>query len=206
MALKQDFQTGNSFDSQSVSFGHARKVWRRIEEQLPGGYHLVNLADFAGAGLVRSGMALAKSTAVGADDRDVVAIPWADIVSAQDVTYVKVADPTGNPKTKGYYELVEGEYVATTDTSVTDNKDYYEQVAAVTTDGLGIIGFLQEDVPVYVHGEVGSETYNYGTANVIVKGEIYGYMLGDTQEQAATVAAAIKGMTQKNGLSIRVIE
>jgi hypothetical protein len=44
------------------------------------------------------------------------------------------------------------------------------------------------------------------TGNVIVKGEIYGYMLGDTQEHAATIAAAVKGMAQKNGLNIRVID
>lgn len=44
-------------------------------------------------------------------------------------TYTKVVSPTGNPKTKGYYELVEqgsGVYVPTTDTSVDDTKDYYE--------------------------------------------------------------------------------
>ncbi len=206
--MKQDFQIGNSFDSQSVALGHSKKVWRRIEEQLPGGYHVVNLADFAEAGLVRSGMAVAKSTAIGADARDIVAIPWASIVSAQDVTYTKVDSPTGNPKTKGYYEWDEStsKYVATNDTSVTDNKDYYEQVAAVTTDGLNIIGFLQEDVPVYQHGTSGSYTYNYGTGNVVVKGEIYGYMLGDDAETAATVAGAIKAMSQKNGLSIRVID
>lgn len=204
--MKQDFQIGNSFDSQTIAAGHSRKVWRRIDEQLPGGYHVTNLSDFAAAGLVRSGMAVAYSTAMGADARDVVAIPWADIVSAQDVTYVKVDDPSGNPKTKGYYEYDETNgYVATTDTSV-GSKDYYEQVAAVTTDGLNIIGFIQEDVPAYVHGAVGSETYNYGTCNIIVKGEIYGYMLGDTVSEANTVKAAIKAMTQKNGMSIRVID
>ena len=45
----------------------------------------------------------------------------------------------------------------------------------------------------------------YGTCTVIVKGEIYGYMLGDTESEASSVAAAIKGMTQKNGLAIRVV-
>ena len=44
------------------------------------------------------------------------------------------------------------------------------------------------------------------TGNVIVKGEIYGYMLGDTQSDASTIAAAVKGMTQKNGLNIRVVD
>lgn len=204
--MKQDFQIGNSFDSQAISLGHAKKVWRRIDEQLPGGYHIVNMADFADAGLVRSGMPVAYSTAQDADARDIVAIPWASVVEAQGPTYVEVESPTGNPKTKGYYEKSGDDYVATNDTSVTDNKKYYEKVDAVTTDGLNIIGFLQEDTPVYQHGTSPSFTYNYGTGNIIVKGEIYGYMLGDTVGQAATVAAAIKAMTQKNGLSIRVID
>lgn len=156
--MKQDFQIGNSFDSQTLTAGHARKVWRRIDEQLPGGYRIVNMADFASAGLVRSGMAVAKSTASGADERDITVIPWASIASAESV------------------------------------------------DSLNIIGFLQEDTPVYTHGSGASATYNYGTGNIVVKGEIYGYMLGDTQAQATSVAAKIKGMTQKNGLSIRVIE
>ena len=204
--MKQDFQIGNSFDSQSVTLGHAKKVWRRIDEQLPGGYHLVNLSDFTG--IVPSGTPVAYSTAMGADARDVVGITWDSVVSAQDVTYTLVAEPSGNPKTKGYYEYDESThtYSATNDTSVTASKDYFEQVAAVTTDGLNIIGFIQEDVPVIVHGAVGSETYNYGTCNIIVKGELYGYMLGSTVTQATTVKAALKAMTQKNGLSIRIID
>jgi len=66
-------------------------------------------------------------------------------------------------------------------------------------DSLGIIGFLQEDVPVIDGNTI-------ATGNVIVKGEIYGYMLGDTQSDAATISAAVKGMTQKNGLNIRVVD
>lgn len=206
MALKQDFQIGNSFDSQTLSLGHAKKVWRRIDEQLPGGYHITNMADFAAAGLVRSGMPVAYDTDQDADARDIVVIPWASVVEAQGPTYVEVQSPTGNPKTKGYYEKSGDDYVATNDTSVTDNKKYYEKVDAVTTDGLNIIGFIQEDVPVYQHGTSPTFTYNYGTANVVVTGEIYGYMLGDTVAQANTVKAAIKAMSQKNGLKIRVID
>ena len=201
------FNLGNSFGTQTFTVGHARKVWRRIEEQLPGGFHITNLADFADKGLVRSGVAVAYSTEQNADERDVVAIPFADIVSAQDVTYVAVDGATGNPKTKGYYEKSESEgvisYDVTTDTSVDESKTYYEQVAAVTTDGLNIIGFLQEDVPVIAQDGGG---YNYATGNIIVKGEIYGYMLGDTAEEAAVVAGAVANMSQKNGLSIRVIK
>ena len=150
----QVFQTGNTFDSQSFSVGHARKVWRRIEEQLAGGFMIKNVSDFVTAGLIRSGMAIVKDTTQGADDKDIKVLTWAQVKSA---------------------------------------------ISGSGIDSLGIIGFLQEDVPV-----LSADTK--ATANVIVKGEIYDYMLGDSLEDAATISAAIKGMTQKNGLNIRVVE
>lgn len=160
--MKQDFQIGNSFDSQTVSLGHAKKVWRRIDEQLPGGYHVTNMSDFASAGLIRAGMAVVNDTASGADIRDVKVLTWAQLKAG--------ASAEGG------------------------------------LDSLGIIGFTQEDVPVYQHGTGASATYNYGTCNIIVKGEIYGYMLGGTVADYITISAAVKAMTQKNGLSIRVID
>ena len=150
----QVFQTGNTFDAQSFSAGHARKVWRRIEEQLPGGFVIKNVSDFVSAGLIRSGMAVVKDTDGGADEKDILVKTWAQVKSA---------------------------------------------ISGSGIDTLSIIGFLQEDVPV-----LSADTF--ATGNVIVKGEIYGYMLGDTQEDAATIAAAVKGMTQKNGLNIRVVD
>ena len=150
----QVFQTGNTFDAQSFSVGHARKVWRRIEEQLPGGFMIKNVSDFVSAGLIRSGMAIVKDDTQGADDKDIKVLTWAQLKSA---------------------------------------------ISGSGIDSLGIIGFLQEDVPVIDGNTI-------ATGNVIVKGEIYGYMLGDTQSDAATIAAAVKGMTQKNCLSIRVVD
>jgi hypothetical protein len=148
------FQTGNTFDEQSFSVGHARKVWRRIEEQLPGGFMIKNISDFVSAGLVRSGMAIVKDTAVDADEKDIKVLTWAQLKAG---------------------------------------------IAGSGIDSLGIIGFLQEDVPV-------ASAQTIGTANVIVKGEIYGYMLGGTPEDADIIAPAVKGMTQKNGLNIRVVD
>ena len=136
MAINNDFQIGNSFDSQTLNLGHAKKVWRRIDEQLPGGYHVTNMSDFASDGLIQAGMAVVKDTTSGADVRDVKVLTWAQIKTA-----VTGQSPAG-------------------------------------IDSL----------------------------NIIVKGEIYGYMLGATVTDAATISAAIKGMTQKNGLAIRVID
>ena len=150
----QVFQTGNTFDNQSFGVGHARKVWRRIEEQLPGGHKIKNVADFVSAGLIRSGLPVVKDTAQGADEKDIKVLTWAQIKTA-----------------------ISGEG---------------------GIDSLGIIGFLQEDVPVQSANTI-------ATGNVIVKGEIYGYMLGGTPADAAIIAPAVKGMTQKNGLNIRVV-
>lgn len=151
----QVFQNGNTFDSQSFGVGHARKVWRRIEEQLPGGFMIKNVSDFTDKGLIRSGLPIVKDTTTGADEKDIKVIPFAQVKTA-----------------------ISGEG---------------------GIDSLGIIGFLQEDVPVL-------STDTVATGNVIVKGEIYGYMLGDTQEDAKTISNAIKDMTQKNGLNIRVVD
>lgn len=41
------------------------------------------------------------------------------------IAYEEVANPSGNPATLGYYELSNGTYVATTDTSVASGKKYY---------------------------------------------------------------------------------
>ena len=151
----QVFQTGNTFNQQGFNMGHARKVWRRIEEQLPGGFMIKNVSDFVSAGLIRCGLAIVKDTTSGADEKDIKVLKFSDITTA--------ASGEGG------------------------------------IDSLGIIGFLQEDVPVL-------NAQTVATGNVIVKGEIYGYMLGDTPAEATTVSAAIKGMTQKNGLNIRVVD
>ncbi len=158
--MSNGFDIGNSFMHKTTAYGHARKVWRRIDEQLPGGYHITNMSDFASDGLVRSGMAVVKDTASGADARDVKVLTWAQVKTAVSGT------------------------------------------GAAGIDSLNIIGFTQEDTVVETDGT----NYNYGTCNIVVKGEIYGYMLGGTVTDATTISAAVKGMTQKNGLSIRVID
>lgn len=148
------FQTGNTFDAQTYTSGHARKVWRRIDEQLPGGFKIANVSDFVTAGLIPCGSAVAYSTAGGADAKDIKVYTWDELATA---------------------------------------------ISGSGLDTLNIIGFLQEDAPVLSASTV-------ATGNVIVKGEIYGYMLGKTVSQAATISAAVKGMSQKNGLSIRVVD
>lgn len=151
--MENYFPSGNTFDSQEFKVGHAKKVWRRTGAQLPGGFVITNIADFAADGRIRAGMAIVKDTSEGANDCDVKALKWADITAAA----------KGNG-----------------------------------IDSLGIMGFLLKDVTIR-DGKV------QGTATIIVEGEIYGYMMGNTPAVAEIVAAAVKGMTQKNGMAIRVV-
>lgn len=136
------FQTGNTFDHKTVSVGHARKVWRRIEEQLPGGFKVSNVADFATDGNIPCGSALVVDTA------------------AKTAKVLKASELTGD---------------------------------SAATNIATVNGFSDRDIPV-------ADANTVATVNAVVKGEIYGYMLGDE------VAAAIKGMNQLNGMSIRVVD
>lgn len=135
-------QTGNTFDQKSVSVGHARKVWRRIEEQLPGGFRVSNVSDFVADGTIPCGSALVVDT------------------SAKTAKVLKASDFSGESAST---------LIAT------------------------INGFSDRDIPV-------TDANTVATVNAVVKGEIYGYMLGDT------VSKAIKGMTQLNGMAIRVVD
>ena len=47
-------------------------------------------------------------------------------------TFTEVESPTGNPKTKGYFEVSGDDYIKTEDTEVVANKDYYTR--SVTTN------------------------------------------------------------------------
>ena len=41
---------GNTFGSQTVSTGHARKVWREVKDQFPAGGVVANLSDWLSGG------------------------------------------------------------------------------------------------------------------------------------------------------------
>lgn len=54
--------------------------------------------------------------------------------------YAAVSSPTGNPKTKGYYELSGSRYVPTADTTVNAAKTYYTKPVAPNTPARDAIG------------------------------------------------------------------
>ena len=80
--MTNQLSTGNTFDEQEFKVGHAKKVWRRTQEQLPGGFLIKNVADFVADKGIRSGMAVVKDTSEGADDSDVKVLKWSDITDA----------------------------------------------------------------------------------------------------------------------------
>ncbi len=50
-------------------------------------------------------------------------------IEESNISYTVVASPASNPKTAGYYEIVDGDYVLTNDTTVqSTNKTYYQKV------------------------------------------------------------------------------
>ena len=54
------------------------------------------------------------------------------IVPDLEQLYYKVVDPNGeNPKNEGWYELSDGNYVLTTDTSIENGKDYYKKESPI---------------------------------------------------------------------------
>lgn len=46
---------GNTFDKTSAKYGHARKVWREIRHQYPGGGRITNVAAWVSKGVVPAG-------------------------------------------------------------------------------------------------------------------------------------------------------
>lgn len=46
---------GNTFDSKTIAYGHARKVWREIRHQFPAGGTISNVSDWVSAGKIPSG-------------------------------------------------------------------------------------------------------------------------------------------------------
>lgn len=72
-------------------------------------------------------------------------------------------------------------------------------ISGAGIDSLGIVGFLKEDVRI-INGNT------FGTVTNVYDGELYAHMCGDTPENAVTISNAIKAMTQKNGMSIRIVK
>lgn len=49
---------GNTFDVNTVKYGHARKVWREIRHRYPGGGMVSNISDWVTVGKIPAGTAV----------------------------------------------------------------------------------------------------------------------------------------------------
>ena len=165
-------QMGNTFGSKSVSMGHARKVWREVKDQFPAGGVVTNISDWLsnGVGKIRCGVFAKWFDAGSNGGKKVTCYTKEQILATLSPTYTAVAEPSDNPKTKGYYEKSGNDYVATTDTSVTEGKTYYEKHDAAGVASLGINGALLYDIDI----ESGDTV---ATATVVYAGEMYSYMV-----------------------------
>lgn len=60
-------------------------------------------------------------------------------------TVYAVKEPTSNPKTEDLYEVVDGRYVKTEDTTKTEGKTYYEVKTAASPVGVVLLDYDMED-------------------------------------------------------------
>lgn len=95
-------------------------------------------------------------------------------------TYQEVTPQAGdNPSTEGWYELVNGKYVASADTEVDSEKTYYAKTVVVKYDVLGMFVDVEaleaatQAVSDMISGEFDDAT-SYSTGDVVVKeGKLY---------------------------------
>lgn len=79
-----------------------------------------------------------------------------------DYLYQIVENPVGNPFSNGWYELVDGEYVRSVDTSVDQNKDYYRYRVSANEALPGEVAYIAVDPTT-------RESTFYMTRSVVVK-------------------------------------
>ena len=76
--------------------------------------------------------------------------------------YRPIANPAGSPVMNGWYELVDGEYVMSTDTTVDSGKDYYKYTVTADSALPGEVAYIAVDPTT-------RESTFYMTRSVVVK-------------------------------------
>lgn len=85
---------------------------------------------------------------------------WSSLTD--DYLYPQVDNPTGSPADNGYYELVDGEYVRSTDAAVDPSKTYYRYNVSADTALPGEVAYIAVDPTT-------RESTFYMTRSVVVK-------------------------------------
>ena len=73
---------GNTFDVNTVKYGHARKVWREIRHRYPGGGMVSDISDWVTVGKIPAGTAVKFDLS----DKKFTAYTDAQIKAASDIT------------------------------------------------------------------------------------------------------------------------
>lgn len=73
---------GNTYDVTTVTYGHAKKVWREIRHRFPAGGTISNVSDWATAGIIPSGTPVKYD----ASAKTIECYTDADITGASDLT------------------------------------------------------------------------------------------------------------------------
>ena len=106
------------------------------------------------------------------------------VVSVNDlavVNYTAVASPTGNPSTSGYFELTNGVYTASSDTTVASGKTYYTrqaQTGKINVDDSEVVRAVADSIMIFA--EVASPTGNPTTNEYYEKSGNFYVLSADT--------------------------
>ena len=93
-------------------------------------------------------------------------------IATKTPNYTAVTDPTGNPKTLGYFEKNGEVYSATTDETVTNGKTYYSQSFSYEIGSGNILGKLQAQAEV-LGGKIDVVNYeSFSPVNIILNAPV----------------------------------
>lgn len=109
-----------------------------------------------------------------------------NVVVVDDSTYAEASGGTGDPKTDGWYELVDGKYVLSDDTTVDSGKTYYEKTEAYKFDTYG--NFIDVD-GIYTSIEA-LITGTFSTSTAYTTGDVVIYQNGLYKFKADHAAGA----------------
>ena len=107
-----------------------------------------------------------------------------NVAVADLTTYEAVASPSGDPSALGYYELVNGKYVLSADTTVTSGKTYYTATVSVKLDIAG--SFVDVDgINARIDAAVANLADAFDSTKAYVIGDVVVYEDGLYQFKAA---------------------
>ena len=126
-------------------------------------------------------------------DSGITAELYINPITIKPYGYLLIENPTGNPKTQGYYEFINKRYVLTQDTTPLDNKSYYEQkmdIGILIDTNVGLIQGVKE---VSNSHDIYNNNLSYITSGTIYNECVNkGYFFNLVSNQSYTDEASLK--------------